>query len=192
LKQCSYGLALCVSSLLTACASQPDHFYTLNPLPDGAHTALVAAPLHVILTVTIPVVVDRSEMVLTTSSNAILVLDHERWAAPLSDQVSQTLARDIEKRRSDVLVGDRGFDQAVAPSVSMKVDIVRMSAPRGTGRALIEAHWRIVDAAAGMDEIGGDLFDAAVEGNDYASIAKGFSLALSDLAARLADPLRRP
>ena len=181
--------ALLCSFALGGCVSQPDHFYALNTVPDGARVA-GAPTIQVRLQVTIPSLMDRNEMVLYTSRNGIVILDHERWAAPLADQVFQTLARDIEGRRSDVFVGDRGFDRAAAPPVTLKVDIVRMSAERG-GRANIEAHWRIVDSSAGVDEVGSGAFEAAITGDGYAAVAQAYSQTLSDLAERLAKEVRQ-
>jgi uncharacterized protein len=178
------------SLVLAGCASAPDHFYTLSPLPDTERGVLSTPIIHVLLGVTVPSLVDRAEMVIDTSKNGALILDHERWAVPLSDQVAQTLARDLERRRRDVLVGDRGFDQPHSPPVTIKVDIVRMSAQRG-GRASIEARWRIVDASANVDEVGGDLFDAALDGDGYASVARAYSQTLSALAEKLAAALPR-
>ena len=100
------------------------------------------------------------------------------------------MARDIEGRRSDVFVGDRGFDRAAAPPVALKVDIVRMSAQPG-GRASIEAFWRIVDPSAGVDELGSGSFEAAINGDGYAAVAQAYSQAVSDLAERLARDVRR-
>jgi uncharacterized lipoprotein YmbA len=177
--------------LVAGCASHPDHFYLLNTLPDGEPGSSAAPTVHVVLNVTVPVLVDRSEMVISTAKNEILILDHERWAVPLSDQVSQTLARDIEKRRSDVLIGDRRFDRAGSPPVIMKVDIVRMAAQQG-GRASIEAHWRVVNGGAGLDKIGAGSYDAPMEGAGYATLAKAYSLALSGLADTLSGELSRP
>jgi uncharacterized protein len=174
---------------LGGCVGQPDHFYTLSTLPDTTRAA-VTPTIHVRLQVTIPSMVDRNEMVLHTSQNGIVILDHERWAAPLADQVSQTLARDIEGRRSDVFVGDRGFDRTASPPVTLKVDIVRMSAQRG-GRASIEAHWRIIDSNAGVDELGSGAFEAAITGDGYAAVAQAYSQTLGDLAGRLAEEVRR-
>ncbi len=191
-----WAIPALAASLLLACAGQPDHFYTLNTLPAGPRGALSAPATHVILSVTIPALVDRAEMVLGTTENAIRILDHERWAVSLSDQVAQTLARDIEQRRTDVLIGDSGFDRAATPPVMVRVDLVRMSARRA-GRVSIEAHWRIVsgraeDGAGGdaSDQIGGDVFESSAD-EDYASVAAAYSRTLSDLAERLAAMLPR-
>jgi uncharacterized protein len=178
----------CACLLLGACASEPDHFYTLNTLPEGPRAGLSSPTVHVLLSVSVPSLVDRAEMVISTSSTDILVLDHERWPGTLSEQVSRTLARDIEKRRADVLIGDRGFDQGATPPVTMKVDIVSMSARRG-GNASIEVHWRIVDAGANVDMIGSDVFETPLEASDYAAVAKAYSRTLSSLADKLAAGL---
>ena len=134
------------AALLAACAAAPDHFYTLSTLPDTSVATATTLTRHVILNVTVPSAVDRHEMVINVSTDRVVILEHERWAGDLSDLVSQTLARDIEKRRNDVLVGDRGFDQAHTTPIKIKVDVVQMSASRA-GRAILEAHWRVVDAA---------------------------------------------
>ncbi len=205
------GTLLC-SLTLVACASKPDRFYTLNPV--DAAPAGATPTLHVRLDVTIPSVVDRAEMVLNTSQNGLLVLDHERWGAPLADQVAQTLARDIEARRADIFIGDRTFDQPASPPILVKVDLVRMSAQRG-GRAGLEAHWRIVDPGAaagsggggdgggtstvsgpgsagapGSDRLGSGTFETDAQGDGYEAVAQAYSRTLSALADRLVRDLR--
>jgi uncharacterized protein len=180
------------AALLVACvAAPPDNFYTLSTLPDTSGAPATTLTRHVILNVTVPSAVDRHEMVINISTDRVVILEHERWAGALNDLVSQTLARDIEKRRNDVLVGDRGFDQAHTTPIKIKVDVVQMSARRG-GRAILEVHWRIVDAAAKTDEIGGEVFSAPLEGDEYGSVARAFSVCLSSLADRLVEQLPGP
>ncbi len=173
---------------LTACAAQPDHFYALSTMPATPRPSAADFSTHVILSVSLPAVVDRRQMIIDTPGNRLLILEHERWAAPLPDLVTQTLARDIEQRRADVLVADRDFDQANSMPVRMKIDIVRMSALKGS-RATLEVHWRIVDPASQSDLIGGETFTAPFEGDDYAGVARAFSTCLAALADRLADKL---
>jgi uncharacterized protein len=188
LRSITYAACASCAVLLASCAVEPDHFYTLTALPEAARGPAVALTTHVILNVTVPSLIDRRELVIETSADRVSILEHERWPGPLSDQVSQTLARDIEKRRSDVLVGDRGFDQVGTPPIKIKVDVVQMSAQKH-GRAILEAHWHIVDAAAHADQIGGDVFSAPLESEDYAAVARGFSVCLSSLADRLVENL---
>ena len=119
------------------------------------------------------------------------MLEHQRWAAPLSDQVLQTLARDIERRRGDVLVADRGFDAGAAPAVKIQVDIVGISV-RPAGHIVMETRWHIADTSGGVDAIGGEAFDSEVDGTGYASIARAYSQVVGTLADRLTAALPAP
>jgi uncharacterized lipoprotein YmbA len=176
---------LAILTILAGCAGQRDHFYALTTLPENAPAATAAFTTHVMLAISLPPVVDRRQMVIATSADQLLVLEHERWAAPLSDLVVQTLGRDLEQRRPDVLVADRGFDQPSLIPVKIRVDVVRMSVRAG-GQATLEAHWRVVDARRNSDEVGGETFESPVAGGDYAAVARAFSNDLSSLADRLA------
>jgi uncharacterized lipoprotein YmbA len=179
------------AAILAGCAGQADHFYTLTTLPENTAAPTTAFTTHVMLTISLPPVIDRNQMVIATPADQLLVLEHERWAAPLSELVAQTLARDIERRRADVLVADRSFDQASLMPVKIRVDVVRMSVREG-GQATLEAHWRVVDARRSTDEVGGETLSSPVAGGDYAAVARAFSNDLSSLADRLTAKLPAP
>ena len=132
----------------------------LSTLPDTARPAAAEYSAHVVLRVAIPATVDRRQMIVDAPGGEVLVLEHERWVAALSDLVSQTLAGDLERRRADVLVAGPAFDQAGMKPVQIRVDIVRMSAHRGA-QASLEAHWRIVDPQSSADAVGGGSFHGA-------------------------------
>jgi uncharacterized protein len=177
--------ALCTVSLLGACASrQPDHFYILSAQPRGVTEARTTPATPVTLRVALPSLVDRSEMILNTAADGVIVLEHERWGAPLADLATQTLARDIERRRRDVLVADSGSDRSGGTAVKISVDVVQVTVRRGD-RASIEAHWRILDPRTSKTVMGGDVFSAPVGQDGYAAVAQ----ALSDCLALLADRL---
>lgn len=185
----SLFLCLCSLILLVACAARsPDHFYILNAEPAGASESRAAIGTQVWLQVTLPSLVDRGEMVLNTSANGAVVLDHERWAAPLTDQASAVLAQDIERRRSGVLVSNRRTGQPDARLVKIIVNVVQVTARQGD-RVSIETHWRIIDAHAGKDLAGNDVFNARLESNDYAAVARGWSACLGLLADKLVTAL---
>jgi uncharacterized protein len=185
--------ALCLlglQSLLCACVTrQADHYYVLNPLPQDMNAAPTAASTQVTLRVTLPSLVDRPEMIVNTSTDGIIVLEHERWAAPLGDLVTQTLARDIERRRNDILVTGNGVYRSSDAGIKIMVDVVQMTVHRGQ-QASIEAHWRIIQARTGKEQVAGEVFSAGLGQDGYSAIAQALSACLGLLADRLVAQLQ--
>jgi uncharacterized protein len=171
--------------LLAACVTrQRDHFYVLDPLPAALAASRAQFDRQVTLRVTIPSLVDRGEMVIE-ASGGVSVMDHERWAAPLADMVSEALGHDIERRRSDVVVLPRRADKAGIPLVSIAVDIDQMSAHLGEHLS-IETHWRFTDARTGKETLGRDTFVSPQQPQSYAEVAAALSACIALLADRLA------
>jgi uncharacterized lipoprotein YmbA len=161
----------------------------LSTQPQGASEARTTPAAQVSLRVTLPSLVDRSEMILNTSTNGVIVLEHERWAAPLADLATQTLARDLELRRSDMLVAAQSAAPSGAAAVKVTVDLVQMTVRRGE-RASIEAQWRIVDLRNGGDVAGSEVFSAPVAQDGYAAVPQALSACLGLLADRLVGQMR--
>jgi uncharacterized protein len=177
-------LTPCAIGLLCACASsRPDHFYILSAQPPAAQPAS-ASTTPVALKVTLPSLVDRPEMILNTSADGVAVLEHERWGAPLADLVVQTLGQDIERRRSDLVVGGQGAGRLSGVPIKIIVDVVQMTARQGD-RVSIETHWRIVDARKPSDLAGNEVFSAPLGQDGYGAIAQALSDCLGHLADRL-------
>ena len=174
--------------LLCACASSsPDHFYILSAQPPAASATRTTPTVQATLKVSLPSLVDRAEMVINSSADAVTVLEHERWGAPLADLVAQTLSQDIERRRGDVLVGSYGRSHS-STAIRVTVDIVQVSMRRGA-RASIETHWRILDTRSGTEVAGGDVFSAPLAQDGYAAVAQAWSECVGLLADRLAGQL---
>lgn len=177
--------------LLCACASRhQDHFYVLEPLPAGRVQAVAASPIAVSISVSLPSSVDRLELVVNTGPDGIVLLEHERWAAPLSDLVVQTLAQDLENRRPDLLVGAPGGAASGSGVFKVHVDIVQLTARRGT-KMSIAAHWRIVDSRTGREGAGGQAFESSLGEGGYADIAHALSQCLALLADAVAAQMPR-
>jgi uncharacterized lipoprotein YmbA len=177
--------AACALGLLCACASsRPDHFYILSTQPAGASDPRATSATPVTLKVTLPSLVDRAEIIVNTSTDGVAVLEHERWGAPLSDLVTQTLARDMERRRADVLVAGPVTDRSLGAAVKIVVDVVQMTMRPGD-RATLDARWRIIDLRSGKTVTGGDVFSVPLGEDGYAGIPQALSDCLGQLADRL-------
>jgi uncharacterized lipoprotein YmbA len=163
----------------------------LTAQPQSTGGRLAASPTPVSLTVALPSLVDRPEMVLNTSADGVIVLEHQRWAAPLADLVTQTLAENLERRRPDLLVAGPGGGHSNAASFKVMVDIMQMTARKG-GRVSISAHWRILDPRAGDEKAGGEEFSAPLAQDAYIGVAQALSECLALLADRLAAQMPQP
>ena len=179
----SLKVALCVLLLAGCVTRQRDHFYDLDALPEATAASRSQFDRQVTLRVTIPSMVDRAEMVLTTTSG-VSVMDHERWAAPLADLVSGTLSQDIERRRSDVVVLPKSADKAGIPLFRIAVEIDQMTARLGD-HLRIETHWRVTDVRTGKETLGRDSFVSAQQPQNYTEVAAALSACIALLADRL-------
>jgi uncharacterized lipoprotein YmbA len=186
----SLCLLLCMPALCACVARQRDHFYVLDAQPAAAAESRTQFDRQVTLRVTVPSLVDRAEMVLTSRSG-VTVLDHERWAAPLADLVTATLGQDIERRRLNAVVLQRSEDQAGIPAIRMAVEIDQITARLGTPVA-IETHWRVTDVRTGKVTLGRDVFASAQRPEDYAELAAALSSCIASLADRLVREIPAP
>jgi uncharacterized protein len=173
-------LAVCVLS--SCAASHVDHFYVIDAPPGGARESSSVFARQVTLQVSVPSLIDRAAMVITTP-DGVAVLEHERWAAPLSDLITSALARDIERQRADVVVLPHHMDKAEVPLTAIAIDVDQVRARLGD-QVSIEAHWRITDAA-GKVTLDRDVFVSSEHAQTYAALADGLSAAVGLLANRL-------
>jgi hypothetical protein len=174
---------ICALVLLGGCVThQPDHVYVLEAQPGGVRAAASQFSRQITLRVTVPSLDDRAEMILTTASG-VAIMDHERWAAPLADLVTATLAQDLERRRSDVIVLPKSADRAGIPLIRIAVEIDRLNARLGQPLS-IEAHWRVTDG--GRETLGRDTFVSPQQPQSYAEVATALSAGIGLLADRLA------
>jgi uncharacterized lipoprotein YmbA len=178
-----YILFVLLAGAVAGCVSQhADHFYALSPVPDQPHESRNAFTTQVRLTVTIPSLVDRNELVVKSAAG-LVVLEHERWASPLADQMITVLGQDIEQRRPDSLVVTRSLTRQNSPMVTVAVQIVSLSIDKNA-HVSMETRWRVQRDGADATQ-GRDNFEVPVTGNEYDAVSRALSGCLAGLADRL-------
>jgi uncharacterized lipoprotein YmbA len=181
-------LLVTLSMLICGCAfNRPDHFYVLDAGNSKSLAARTAFTTQLTLLITLPVLVDRNELVLM-QRDGVKILEHERWAAPLADQVTGVLGQDIEARREDVIMASRHMAQPQIRNVTLAVDVVQLYLQQGVGVRL-EARWRLTGASAGAVAQGRETFTAPVADANYASFARAIDECLGLLADKLVADL---
>lgn len=123
--------------VLAGCSSAPVQYYTLtapaqSPSIGGAvQTATTAAarePLYVeVLPVGLPEMLDRAQMVVRQGDAGVTVLDRQRWASPLSDELRAALSTQLAAQlgAADAAGLPR---QTGAPVWRIKVEVRRIDA----------------------------------------------------------------
>ena len=86
--------ALCIFvGLAAGCASPASRFYTLSaataPTTTSSNLSIVVGP------VSVPAVVDRPQIVVTTGPNQVRPEEFNRWAAPLQNSIARVVAENL-------------------------------------------------------------------------------------------------
>jgi uncharacterized lipoprotein YmbA len=185
--------SLLVWALLGGCVlNRPDHFHVLDSGHPGDEVAQSAFAMQVILRVSLPTLVDRSEMVLT-NPNGVAILEHERWAAPLTDQFTRVLGQDIEARREDIILASRTIAQPGAHTASIAVDVVELSLQKGT-EVRMEIRWRLQRGESERGESekvtqGRQTFVSPAPDGSFDGLTRSLSACIGLLADRLVAQL---
>lgn len=173
-------------SLLGACAAQPVHYYTLLP-PAQSHVE--PSPAHFrleILPIELAAQVDRDELIVNEGGERLAVLDNERWAAPLTDEIHAALAEHLARR-----LGARGLGSELGhandlPTLRVKLAVRRFESVPGQ-YALIEADWSLTSpGGAGKRSLQcGSLLRERVE-KGYFSLVQGHRRLIQALGDQIA------
>jgi len=177
------GVAILLSGL-AACASAPMHFHTL--IPPSAPLAAQGAPFVIdVLPVNVPPQVDQPSLVLRQGASGIAVVDGERWASPLGDEIRGALSADLSARLGthDVHGLPRAKDAKV---VRVQLDVRRFDSEVG-GDATLEASWSV----RGTDQAATCASRVAEPaGGSYASLVDAHQRALAKVADQVAAAAR--
>lgn len=174
---------------LGACATPtPIRFYTLAPPATAAvgQAAPAAAFVINVLPVTVPAQSDQQQLVVRQDENRVLILDHERWASPLPDEVRGAVSVELAQR-----LGTRDIaglpDAAGSPVLRVKLQIRRLEV--WPGRVVrLSADWDLSygpEGAKAQHLTHGGQFEVPTQ-DSYPAMVASLQKALSDLSQALA------
>jgi uncharacterized protein len=153
---CSAACAFALALALAACASTgpPVRLHTLMPTeiaPHGNAAPAGAVPIGVVLEpLRLPVQVDQAQWLVRLPDDSVALLEQERWASPLRDEIRQALLEELDARG---IVEARGPGGA-APSRPSRVgiDVRRFESLPGR-EARIEGAWTIQPGRPGAESV---------------------------------------
>ncbi|RQP24999.1 PqiC family protein [Piscinibacter terrae] len=144
------GVALVVASALAACSTNkvPERFHTL--VPADAAVPAQAQGLVYIHPVGIPPQVDHAQWVVRQADESLLMLEQDRWAAPLQDELRGAVVARLAAKWG--IVDVKGMLAPSGPMLSVHIDVQRFETTPGR-EARIDANWSVNSNQKGSDSL---------------------------------------
>jgi len=184
---------LCLATLLLcACASSPtERFYTLNPgaPADSARSAKLAGATSIVVgPVTLPELVDRPQMVVRVAPNRVAILEQQRWAEPLKNEIARVVAANLGL----LLDGPQVLAYPANPSgdavYRVTIDVQRFDSIPGEA-VIMESLWSVRRASGGAARTGRSLLREPARGSDYDALVAACDRALANLSGEIAQAI---
>ena len=142
-------MILCVLLVsLGGCAgTPPSKFYMLEPISHGSvppGTVTLDRAVSIGLgPVTLPDYLDRSQIVTRTDQNTVQLAEFDRWAEPLSSNISRTLAENLVLLLQNDSIVQYPWPGSIDVTYQVLVDVYRFDGILGE-KALLEVQWSIL------------------------------------------------
>ena len=172
-------------TLFAGCATSPaSKFYTVSPVQvveqsSGSHPVAIA-----IDPVTVPELVDRSQIVTRLDANRVSIDEFARWAEPLKKQIPGVLAEDLGRFIPGAIVST--YPQRVddnAYRISIDVQVFDSST---NGTVMLAVIWSVRSPKGGENVSGRSVVHESAGGPGYDALVKAHSRALASVASDIA------
>jgi uncharacterized lipoprotein YmbA len=172
--------------VLTACASTPTRYYTLVDPASNSEKHSSSQFLIDVQPVRIPAQVDQPQLVVRTDDGGVQLLEHERWIAPLADELRTALSANLVRELDAIDVADQPPSSA-GSILRIRVDFQRLDSVPGHYVSL-DATWSVAAAERPALVCGNRIYDTVAPG--YDGMVRGQRLLLNSLVSRIAAAAR--
>jgi uncharacterized protein len=178
-------------SVGVGCASAPIRYYTLTPTPDKIlHASETTAAIDVRV-LHIPPQLNRAELMVRTGPTEVMLLENERWASPLKDELRDALRIELQRR-----LGRSTGPRAPFTKLTLDIDVQHLEAELGQ-YALLEASWSAMLSAAGPPSTGARMTTCTFRADEtihagYAGMVEGYQREIAALADAVVAVLAGP
>jgi uncharacterized lipoprotein YmbA len=177
--------AVCIFvGFAAGCASTPaSRFYTLSaanaPAATSSNLSMVVGP------VSVPAVVDRPQIVVTTGPNQVRLEDFNRWASPLQNNISRVVAENLVAMLGAPRVT---LSQSLGADADYRAAIEVQTFESAPGEAAtLDAVWTVRRTKDGRTETGRTTVREALQEKGYDALAAAHSRGLARLSRDIAD-----
>jgi uncharacterized protein len=185
-----FALAWLVS-VGVGCTSASVRYYTLTPPLDKTLPALETALAIDVRVVHTPPQLNRSELMVRTGPTEVTLLENERWASPVNDEIKDALRLELQRR-----LGSTAGLRPAFTKLTLDVDVQHLEAELGR-YALLEASWSATLSATGQRSNGVRGITCTFQADEkiytgYAGIVEGYQREIAALAEAIVAVLANP
>jgi uncharacterized lipoprotein YmbA len=204
------GLLACATAmLLGACSSAPTHYHSLTPIhqaigqsqsesgtivcspdatgPTSPERELTGTVLLAHLAV--PVAADRMQLLLHQTSTRLSVYETERWAAPLTDQISLILIDNLRNALPNLSITSDPLLVGTGTPLQLNMQIEELDALAGK-EATVRAQWRLSARDAAASQTGTCTARQPLSSTSIDELVLAWSRALADISSALAASIQ--
>jgi uncharacterized lipoprotein YmbA len=176
-----YGIAACSSSKVS--------FYKLSATAGSEEVKPASSSPGVSIgPVSLPEIVDRTQLVIQMKGNQVDILEFHRWAEPLKSQIPRLMADNVGRLLGSGRVS--AYPQSISTDADIRVpvDIQRFEADGDVVR--IDAFWTLRRGSGEVAKTGRSSVSEAICGTGYDALVSSYSRALSSVSSDIANALR--
>ena len=180
--------ALCIFVALGAgCASPASRFYTLSaanaPAATSSNLSMVVGP------VSVPAVVDRPQIVVSTGPNQVRLDEFNQWASPLQNGIARVVTENLVAMLGTPRVVL--FSQTLGMDADYRaaIEVQRFESAPGEA-ATLDAVWTVSRAKDGKSQTGRTTVREVASDKNYEALAAAHSRGLARLSRDIADGVR--
>jgi uncharacterized lipoprotein YmbA len=181
--------------VLSACASAPTRYHSLAQLPEKPDTSatqctagVAGAGLKtdtiVLVHLRVPVQADRMQLTVHQSPTRLIVYERERWASPLSDQISAVLIGNLHTLLPGVTITDDPMLAGKGTPAKLQIDFEEFDARLGQ-EAVLRARWRLEMGDSGVAEVCSSR--QRLRGGEIDELVLAWSRGLGEMTASLSS-----
>jgi uncharacterized protein len=181
---------LCIfAGLAAGCASTPStRFYTLSvaaaPAATSSELSVVVGP------VSVPAVVDRPQIVVSTGPNQVRLDEFNQWASPLQNSIARVVAENLVAMLGSPRVILSSQTLGAGIDYRAAIEVQRFESAPGEA-AILDAVWTVSRAKDGRSLTGRTTVQEVTSDKSYDALAAAHSRALARLSQDIADGVRK-
>jgi len=186
------GFALAwLVSVGVGCTSAPVRYYTLTPPPDRTlPSSETILPIDVRIVHT-PPQLNRSELMVRTGPTEVTLLENERWASPVNDEIKYAVRIELQRR-----LGRMTGLRPAFTKLTLDIDVQHLEAEFGR-YALLEASWSATSSMTGQRSNEARAITCTFQADEkihtgYAGMVEGYQREIAALADAIVAVLTSP